>query len=207
MDKLNVIGYVRVSMPEQKTRGYGIEIQRDLIQKQVELKGWNLLDIYENVKPGITSEREGLEKLISDVENKKTQAIVVYKLDRLSRKMKDIMYLIEDVFIKNNIKIVSITENIDTSTPLGIAMIGMISVFSQLERENIKARMHEGILKKASKGGYVGGVVPYGYYIEKDKYVINQEQSTCIKRVFELRIKALQCVGESICFLNGTENG
>ena len=60
--------------------------------------------------------------------------VLVYKLDRLSRSQKDTLYLIEDVFLENDIEFVSLLENFDTSTPFGKAMIGLLSVFAQLER-------------------------------------------------------------------------
>ncbi|MDS2370274.1 recombinase family protein, partial [Streptococcus pneumoniae] len=76
-----------------------------------------------------------LESLIKDAKKRKFDTVLVYKLDRLSRSQKDTLHLIEDVFIKNGIEFLSLQENFDTSTPFGKAMIGLLSVFAQLERE------------------------------------------------------------------------
>ncbi|MGC4441164.1 recombinase family protein, partial [Streptococcus suis] len=83
---------------------------------------------------------------------KSFDTVLVYKLDRLSRSQKDTLYLIEDIFIKNDIAFLSLQENFDTSTPFGKAMIGILSVFAQLEREQIKERMMLGKVGRAKAG-------------------------------------------------------
>ncbi|MGR5966684.1 recombinase family protein [Bacillus cereus] len=80
---------------------------------------------------------------------KNIDVVVVYKLDRLSRSQRDTLELIEEHFLKNKVDFVSITETLDTSTPFGKAMIGILSVFAQLERETIAERMRMGHLKKS----------------------------------------------------------
>ena len=70
--------------------------------------------------------------------------MIVYRLDRLSRSQRDTLYLIEEMFLPNNVEFISISETIDTSTPFGRAMIGVMSVFAQLERETITERLRSG---------------------------------------------------------------
>ena len=86
---------------------------------------------------GSNLNRPGIQKLITEINNKNISHVVVFKLDRLSRSQKDTLNLIEDVFLPNETDFVSIHENFDTSSPYGRAMIGIISAFAQLERENI----------------------------------------------------------------------
>lgn len=181
--------YVRVSTTEQAEEGYSIEQQKDKLSKFCEIKDWNVKDIY--VDAGFTGsniKRPGMEKLISDIENKNIDTVLVYKLDRLSRSQKDTLFLIEDVFIKNNIDFISLNENFDTSTPFGKAMIGILSVFAQLEREQIKERMHMGKVGRAKSGKAMGWAkVPFGYDYDSDSgnYLINQVQSMVVKRIFD----------------------
>ena len=90
--------------------------------------------------------------------------VFVFKLDRISRSQKDTLYLIEEVFNKYNVGFISIRENFDTTTPFGKAMIGILSVFAQLERETILERTRIGIKKRAESGLWRGGgKIPYAY--------------------------------------------
>ncbi|WP_239828203.1 recombinase family protein, partial [Streptococcus pneumoniae] len=99
-------------------------------------KDWNVYKVYtDGGFSGSNTDRPALESLIKDAKKRKFDTVLVYKLDRLSRSQKDTLHLIEDVFIKNGIEFLSLQENFDTSTPFGKAMIGLLSVFAQLERE------------------------------------------------------------------------
>jgi len=114
----------------------------------------------------------------------------VYKLDRLSRSQKDTLYLIEEKFLPNNVDFVSLSENFDTTTPLGRAMIGILSVFAQLERENIKERLTLGRTERAKEGLYNGqGRTPIGYEYVDNRLIINEYEALQVKKIFELYIK------------------
>src|SRR5699024_7512767 len=134
--------YVRVSTHDQAEEGYSIDEQIDKLKKYCEIMGWIVYDTY--IDPGYSGsniDRPGLKKLIRSAKQKNIDTVLSYKLDRLSRSQKDTLYLIEDVFIKHGVDFVSLNENFDTSTPFGKAMIGILSVFAQLEREQITERM------------------------------------------------------------------
>ena len=108
--------------------------------------------------------RPAIQKLISDCKSGKIDCVFVFKLDRISRSQKDTLYLIEEIFNKYNVGFVSIRENFDTTTPFGKAMIGILSVFAQLERETILERTRIGIQKRAESGLWRGGgKIPYAY--------------------------------------------
>jgi site-specific DNA recombinase len=112
-------------------------------------------------------DRPGLQSLIKDCESGKFDMVLVYKLDRLSRSQKDTLYLIEDVFEKNNVGFTSMTENFDTSTPHGKFIVGILAVFAQLEREKIKERTMIGKQARAAEGKWHGGKwTPIGYDYE-----------------------------------------
>ena len=108
--------------------------------------------------------RPAIQKLISDCKSGKIDCVFVFKLDRISRSQKDTLYLIEEVFNKYNVGFISIRENFDTTTPFGKAMIGILSVFAQLERETILERTRIGIQKRAESGLWRGGgKIPFAY--------------------------------------------
>ena len=112
--------------------------------------------------------------------------ILVNKLDRLSRSQKDTLYLIEDVFRAHGVQFASISENFDTSTPLGMAMVGILSVFAQLEREQIKERMHMGRVGRVKKGfWHTSGKPPIGYDYIDGKLVINEDEAEQVRVIYQ----------------------
>ena len=181
--------YVRVSTTSQVEEGYSIEEQIDKLESYCKIKDWTVYKVYtDGGFSGSNTERPALEKLIKDADKKKFDTVLVYKLDRLSRSQKDTLFLIEDVFIKNGIEFLSLQENFDTSTPFGIAMIGLLSVFAQLEREQIKERMQLGKLGRAKAGkSMMWAKTSYGYDYHKETgtMTINPVQSLAIKFIFE----------------------
>ncbi len=181
--------YVRVSTTNQAEEGYSIDEQKAKLTSYCDIKDWNIYEIYtDGGFSGSNTERPALEKLIRDAERKLFDTVLVYKLDRLSRSQKDTLFLIEDVFIKNGIEFLSLQENFDTSTPFGKAMIGLLSVFAQLEREQIKERMQLGKLGRAKSGkSMMWARTSYGYNYQKETGTldINPAQSLVVKYIFE----------------------
>lgn len=188
MKKQQIDLYVRVSTQEQAKEGYSIGEQLDRLRKYCEAKDWIIYR--EHTDPGYSggsTDRPGLKALIKDVQSKRVDKIVVYKLDRLSRSQKDTLWLIEDIFLANNVDFVSMTENFDTGTPFGRAMIGILSVFAQLEREQIKERTSLGRAARA-KDGYFhgGGFSPIGYDYIDGNLVVNEYEALQVKKVYDL---------------------
>lgn len=181
--------YVRVSTTSQAEEGYSIDEQRDKLEAYCKIKDWSVYDVYtDGGFSGSNTNRPAIERLIKDAKNKKFDTVLVYKLDRLSRSQKDTLYLIEDIFIKNNIAFLSLQENFDTSTPFGKAMIGLLSVFAQLEREQIKERMQLGKLGRAKSGkSMMWAKTSYGYNYHKETgtVTINPAQALAVKFIFK----------------------
>lgn len=175
---MKVVIYVRVSTQEQAKEGYSIGEQVERLKKYCEAMGWIVVEVY--IDPGYSGgslDRPGLKKLIRDVKDGGIERVVVYKLDRLSRSQKDTLFLIEDVFLKHNTDFVSMNENFDTSTPFGRAMIGILAVFAQLEREQIKERMGMGKEARAKEGKWHGGPFePIGYDYNKATEVLEDNE-------------------------------
>nr|DAQ96920.1 MAG TPA: integrase [Caudoviricetes sp.] len=181
--------YVRVSTTNQVEEGYSIEEQKDKLSSYCNIKDWSVYKVYtDGGFSGSNTDRPALEQLIKDAKKRKFDTVLVYKLDRLSRSQKDTLFLIEDVFIKNGIEFLSLQENFDTSTPFGKAMIGLLSVFAQLEREQIKERMQLGKLGRAKAGkSMMWTKTSYGYDYHRGTgtMTINPVQSLAIKFMFE----------------------
>ena len=189
MDKINKVAlYVRVSTTSQLEEGYSIEEQKAKLESYCDIKDWHVYKVYtDGGFSGSTTERPALEQLIKDAQSKLFDTVLVYKLDRLSRSQKDTLYLIEDVFLKNDIEFVSLLENFDTSTPFGRAVIGLLSVFAQLEREQIKERMQLGKLGRAKAGkSMMWAKASYGYDYNKDTgtMTVNEYEALAVKEIY-----------------------
>jgi len=191
MDNIKAAIYIRVSTQEQAEEGHSIPMQTERLKKYCEAKGWLVASIYTD--PGYSGSnilRPGLSKMISDINSGDINVVVVYKLDRLSRSQKDTLFLIEDVFLKNNIDFVSMNENFDTSSPFGRAMIGILSVFAQLEREQIKERMAMGHIGRAKEGYWHGGSgAPIGYDFIEGNLIVNEYEALQVREIYDLFLK------------------
>ena len=119
---------------------------------------------------GGTLERPQFKKMMAEAKEKNFRAIVVYRLDRISRNIGDFAKLIEQL---NRMKIdfISIKEQFDTSSPMGRAMMYISSVFSQLERETIAERIRDNMHELSKTGRWLGGNTPTGYESESVSHV------------------------------------
>lgn len=189
---LRIALYVRVSSKEQ-VDGYSIGEQIDRLKKYCEAMGWEIYKIYTD--PGYSggnTDRPGLKTMMEDIVAGRIDKVVVYKLDRLSRSQLDTLYLIEKVFLANGADFVSMSENFDTSTPFGRAMIGILAVFAQLEREQIKERMGMGKEARAKDGKWHGGSTqPIGYDYDPTTELlnINDYEAMQVRELYEQFLK------------------
>ena len=120
-------------------------------------------NVYEDEgKTGANTDRPELHRLIDDIQNDTVDILIVYQLDRLSRDIKDF----SNIYAKleeHHVQFVSIKENIDTSTPIGKAMMYIAVVFAQMERETIADRVYDNMIGLSGSGWWVGGNPPVGY--------------------------------------------
>lgn len=191
--------YVRVST-ENQLENYSIDEQTERLKSYCHAKDWAMHKIYtDGGYSGGNIDRPALQQLLKDIRNNLIDMVVVYKLDRLSRSQKDTLTLIEDEFLVNNVDFVSMNENFDTSTPFGRAMIGILSVFAQLEKDQITERFTMGRIGRAKNGFFHGGpTAPTGYdYINGD-LVVNEYEALQIREVFDRFLK-----GQSINSIKG----
>ena len=181
--------YIRVSTDAQREEGYSIDAQKEMLTAYCVSKGIKSYDYY--IDGGFTGsniERPELRRLIGDVKNGEIDCVLVYKLDRLSRSQKDTLYPIEDVFNPHNVDFISLNESMDTSTPLGRLMLGILSAFAQLERENIRERTRMGMKERVKAGLWMGGGrVPFGYDYDRERGVLvpNQDADT-VRKIYDL---------------------
>lgn len=188
----NAALYIRVSTDAQREEGYSIEAQQEMLGAFCKSKQIHNYQFY--IDGGFTGsniDRPQMKDLIRDIESRKVNIVVVYKLDRLSRSQKDTLYLIEDVFLPNGVDFISVQESFDTSTSFGKAMIGILSVFAQLERETIRERTRMGMRERVKSGLWMGGGrVPFGYDYDKEKGVlVPNGDAERVKKIYDLYLK------------------
>ena len=192
MDELTTALYVRVSTDAQVDEGYSIDAQKEALASFCDARKYERYDYYvDGGYTGSNIERPDMERLIADIKQKNISRVIVYKLDRLSRNLRDTMYLIEDVFIPHNVDFISINESFDTSTAFGKACIAILSVFAQLERENIYLRTRMGMRKRVQSGLWMGGGrTPFGYDYDKEQGILapNKDADT-VRKIYELYLQ------------------
>lgn len=178
--------YVRVSTDNQ-LENYSIEEQTDRLRSFCQAKDIQIVNIYtDGGFSGGNTNRPALQQMLADIEAGIIEIVVVHKLDRLSRSQKDTLMLIEDKFMANHVDFISVNENFDTTTPFGRAMIGMLSVFAQLEKDQITERFTMGRIGRAKNGFYHGGsTAPTGYDYVDGRLVVNEYEALQVQDLFE----------------------
>lgn len=190
INKLKAALYVRVSTTEQANEGYSIQAQTERLKNYAKAKDYFIIKTYTD--PGFSGaklDRPALQEMIKDIENNQIDIVLVYKLDRLSRSQKNTLFLIEDVFLKNNVGFVSMQESFDTTSAFGRAMIGILSVFAQLERDTITERMGMGRTERAKEGYFHGGgatKTPVGYDYVDGLLQVNEYEAEIVRFIFDL---------------------
>ena len=181
--------YIRVSTEAQSEEGYSIDAQLEKLENYCKAMGIEAREPYiDGGWSGSNLNRPKMEELIQDIEAKKIDAVIVYKLDRLSRSQADTLHLIDKVFIPNDCAFISLNEKFDTATPYGKAMIGILSAFAQLERENIRERTRMGMMERIKEGYWPGGgAPPFGYdYDSRSGILVPNENADDVRNIFQL---------------------
>lgn len=176
--------YARVSTEEQVREGYSINAQKELLNEYASRNNIEIIEKYiDEGKSGKSIDgRPEMKRLLRDAKTGSFEIVIVYKLDRLARKTKDSLEIMENLE-SHNVQLVSYTENIDTSTPGGKMFFTLLSSLSEMERANIIDRAKMGMLQRAKEGYYNGGRV-LGYDSVNKELVINEEEAHIIRQIF-----------------------
>jgi site-specific DNA recombinase len=181
--------YVRVSTEEQAKEGYSLAAQTDKIIEFIRNKGWTHTEIYcDDGYSAASRRRPALQKMLDDAVAKQFEAVLVYRIDRLSRNLKDLIEIVEEL-TKNGAGFKSITELIDTTTPEGRLMFHQFGSFAQYERELIMQRTTMGIHKRLKSGLWPGGYAPFGYKLVDSKLQIVEKEAKIVRLIFDLYLQ------------------
>lgn len=153
---MRVLGYVRVSTEEQAASGAGLDAQRAAILSECQRHGWELVEVIEDAGYSARDlKRPGVKLALDELKRGAADALVVAKLDRLSRSMLDFSGLMATAQ-KQSWGLVALDVNVDTSTPAGEAMASILATFAQFERRLIGQRTKDALAAKAAAGVRLG---------------------------------------------------
>ena len=156
---MKAIIYARVSTEEQE-KGYSLEAQIEECRKYCEAKGWEVVKVYKEVKSAANMKRDELSKAIEMVKLGVADILVAWKIDRITRSIKDFVFLTEELMKEKDgekyIAFTSVRENLDLTTAVGRAFASIVTIFAQLEREMISERTKMGLKKAKEAGKQIG---------------------------------------------------
>lgn len=168
--RTRVVAYVRVSTDKQADKGVSLEAQQAKVAAYAELYD---LDVVETIVDAGASakslEREGLQRALGMLKSGAADALLVVKLDRLTRSVADLGELVEAYFSQGRWALLSVSEQIDTRSAAGRLVLNVLASVSQWEREAIGERTSAAMQHKAAQGDYTGGGSPYGYQVAGER--------------------------------------
>lgn len=160
---MKTVGYVRVSGSRQVAEGYGLVTQERRIRAYATSQGWTLAEIIrDEAQSGVASDRPGFLRLRAMVEAGEVERIIIYKLDRLSRSLLDLKAFVDRVLLPSGAALVSVTEQLDTSSSSGKLFVNILGSFAEFERDIITERLKGARESKVLRGCKGAGNV-YGY--------------------------------------------
>ncbi len=185
LSQMRVALYIRVSTERQANEGDSLEEQESELKKYCDFRKFAIHQIYiERGRSGGNTNRPEYQKLVKAIRQKKINAVVVKKLDRLSRSLLDFEQLM-NIMNENEVEFISIKENFDTTTAMGKAMLRVALVFAQLEREQTSERVSDVMTHRASLGLFNGGCRPFGYSIIEKELVPYPKEKQSVELVFQ----------------------
>jgi site-specific DNA recombinase len=177
--------YIRVSTDRQAKEGDSLEEQESELKKFCDYRGFQIHRVLiERGKSGGNTNRPEYRRLVADIEAGKINAVVVKKLDRLSRSLLDFEQLMTRLQA-NNVEFISLRENFDTTTAMGKAMLRVALVFAQLEREQTAERIKDVFAWRAEQGLYNGGTRPFGYDALLSELVPHKQERKVVEFIYD----------------------
>lgn len=178
--------YCRVSTDEQAREGVSLAEQQERLKAYCRAMGWSddpILFIDDGYSAKST-ERPQLKNLLKQIKNGEISKVMVTKLDRMSRRLLDLLMLI-DTFQEYDVSFISISESFDTNTPSGRLTLQVLGAVAEFERERIRERVLDNMFHAANQGKWLTQS-PYGYRLEDKLLVISDPEAKIVRQVFDL---------------------
>jgi site-specific DNA recombinase len=185
---MKAIGYVRVSTEKQADYGVSLEAQSEKVRAMAVVQGAELAEVIIDAGESAKNlNRPGMARLLSLVNASAVDTVIIAKLDRLTRSVKDLAELLEQ-FTRRGVSLVSVAESLDTGTAAGRLVLNIMASVSQWEREAIGERTRDAMHHKRANGERVG-TVPFGYRTAADGLHLEADSAEqgILSRIRELR--------------------
>ena len=190
---MKTIGYIRVSTVMQAERGHSLAEQADRMKSFAHAKELDLIDIKsdEGISGSTIEKREGLKSALRMLDEHEAEALLIVKIDRLTRTLKDLLSLVDQYFsAKSGHRLISMSDNIDTDTAMGRFGLNLLGSLAQLEREQTSERVSAVMQYKRRNMEHIGGLVPYGLKKCKDdpaRLEYNFDEMGAVRFMHDLR--------------------
>ncbi len=186
-----------------------VESQAEFCKKEV-IDG-NLKVYSDKGYSGKNIDRPAFQELLDDIESGRVRRVIVYRLDRISRSVLDFANVI-DIFQKHHVDFVSTMEKFDTGTPIGKAMLMIVMIFAQLERETIQQRVLDAYTSRSKRGFYMGGRVPYGFKLKETvidgirtkMYEPIEFEADVVRKIFAMYAEPQTSLGDIMRYLESS---
>lgn len=189
------VGYVRVSTEEQRDGGLSLGAQREAIEAFAKSQGYQLVEVVEDAAVSGAKDPAtgpGFQRVLALAEAQAFGILLVWKFDRLARHLAFAVTTAQTLREQYGVTLRSVTEPIETESPVGQMMFGIFASMAAMEREEIKERTLLGRKAKAQQGGFAGGKAPYGYRRDKEGgLAIVPEEAEIVRRIFALHKQGL----------------
>ncbi|MCG3198731.1 MAG: hypothetical protein GHCLOJNM_03236 [bacterium] len=175
---MNAVAYLRVSTQEQADSGLSLANQREKVETLAKLHDWTLTAVREDAgASGKDTNRPGLQEVLSLVRSRKVEAVIVLKLDRLTRSQQDLFSLLS-TFKRYGVRLVSVHESLDTDSAAGRFFLSMLGAIAEWERDTISERTASAIGQLRRNGKRFSRIAPYGweYDLEGGMIPVEAEQ-------------------------------
>jgi site-specific DNA recombinase len=202
---MRVAIYTRVSSEEQALEGYSLDAQLHRLRAYCTSQGWTVADVYTD--EGISAkdmERPELQRMLADIRDNKVDVVLVYKLDRLTRSVRD-LYEMLHMFEQACVGFKSATEVFDTTTAMGRLFITIVGALAQWERETIGERVYLGQAQMVREGKYFGHTPPYGYALRDGMLFVHPTEAYVVRTLFDLYLAGMG-ISRIVKYFNTPEN-
>jgi site-specific DNA recombinase len=184
---LRLIGYPRVSTEEQASEGISLAAQRARLEAYCAALGHELVAVIEDAGVSAKSiKRPGLQRALRMLRKGEADGLLVVKLDRLTRSVRDLVDLVDKYFRPGKSALISVGESIDTASAAGRMLLALLAVIAQWEREAIAERTREALRHKRAAGARLGAV-PLGFRRQGDKFLPDAGEQATVARARELQ--------------------
>ncbi|MDP9277143.1 MAG: recombinase family protein [Actinomycetota bacterium] len=190
---MRIATYTRISTDEA-TQPYSLEAQRERLAAYAKSQeDWRIVRRFSDQASGASLERPGLERALQEAEAKRFDLLLVYRVDRLSRSVRGLAQLLEQLEAAG-VGFRSASEPFDTTNSAGRMMVQMLGVFAEFERATIVERVIAGMERKAARGEWNGGSVPFGYRVDPERRFLEPEpaEAVVVQEIFERYGKRLE---------------